>query len=68
VCLPFCVRSSGTFNADGRVDGDIYVWGTETGKLLAKQKVHTPPCSCVAWNSKKHDMIASAGDDYTVRM
>jgi WD40 repeat protein len=60
----------GKVNADARVDGDIYIWGTESGKLLAKQKVHTLPASCnsVAWNPKRPHMIATAGDDGTVRM
>lgn len=51
------------------LDGDIYVWGTETGEFLVKQRVHTPTsCNSVAWNPKRHGMIATAGDDHTIRM
>lgn len=52
------------------IDGDIYVWNTGTGELLLKKRAHTPPASCnsVAWNPKRFHMIASAGDDHTVRM
>ena len=51
-------------------DGDIYVWKTGTGELLLKQRVHDLPASCnsVAWNPKRFHMIASAGDDHTVRV
>jgi WD40 repeat protein len=52
------------------VGGDLYIWETGTGELLLKEKVHTAPesCNCIAWNPKMHGMIATAGDDHTVRM
>jgi WD40 repeat protein len=50
------------------LDGNIYIWDWNTKKLLCKQNVHDShrTCNTIAWNPKRHDMIAAASDDGTV--
>jgi WD40 repeat protein len=50
------------------LDGNIYIWDWNTKKLLCKQNVHNShrTCNAIAWNPKRHNMIAAASDDGTV--
>lgn len=64
------VVDSANFEFRTDVAGNIYIWSTITGSLLIKQRVHnsSAACNCVAWNPKMHSMLATAGDDRSVRM
>jgi WD40 repeat protein len=56
------------FVACGSEEGRVFVWHRETGELLASLAGHSGVVNAVAWNPRNQYMMASAGDDRSVRI
>lgn len=54
--------------ACGSVDGNISLWNRETTELLDTIRGHQGAVSCIQFNPKQTDMMASCSDDNVVRI
>lgn len=50
------------------LDHNVIVWNKKREYPIAVLDGHTKTVNCVSWNPVKHNMIASASDDMTVRI
>lgn len=48
-------------------DGVVYIWDQDTGEVLQKLRGHSGVVYEAAWNAKQ-GMLASCGDDQTVKV
>lgn len=55
------------FVACGSEDGKVYVWSSRSGQQLQCLEGHSGCVNAVAWNPVLPWLLASAGDDGTVR-
>ena len=50
------------------LDNNVYVWHKKREYPIAILDGHTKTVNCVSWNPVRHNMIASASDDMTIRI
>ena len=53
---------------DNCLDNNVYVWHKKREYPIAILDGHTKTVNCVSWNPVRHNMIASASDDMTIRI
>lgn len=56
------------FVACGGVDGRVHVWRRDTGALLTRLECHGTTVNAVCWNPCDPFMMATASDDFTVKL
>lgn len=54
--------------ASGSEDGKIYIYQPDRDQPVIVLSGHSRTVSCVSWNPKYPDLLASASDDGTVRL
>jgi WD40 repeat protein len=57
-----------SFVISGSEDGNILIWHKNIGAAVERLIGHEPRCNAVAWNPADPCMLASCGDDGTVKM
>src|SRR5699024_11205273 len=57
-----------SFVVSGSEDGNILIWHKIIGAAVERLPGHLPRCNAVAWNPADPCMLASCGDDGTVKM
>jgi WD40 repeat protein len=60
--------SDENFIASGSEDGNVVIWNIDKAEPARILKAHTGTVNTVSWNPKYHGMLASGGDDSTVRI
>lgn len=46
----------------------VYIWSRKDSSPILKLEGHSRTVNCVTWNPVRHEMLASASDDGTVRI
>nr|GMD69089.1 WD repeat-containing protein WDS homolog [Ipomoea batatas] len=57
-----------TFIASGSEDSMVYIWNRKSCNPLEILSGHLMTVNCVSWNPTRHQMLASASDDQTIRI
>ncbi|RAL42214.1 unnamed protein product [Cuscuta campestris] len=57
-----------SFIASGSEDSMVYIWNRKNSKPLEILSGHSKTVNCVSWNPRRHQMLASASDDQTIRI
>ncbi|XP_061368607.1 WD repeat-containing protein WDS homolog [Gastrolobium bilobum] len=58
----------GTFIASGSENSQVYIWNPRNCRPIEILSGHSLTVNCVSWNPKRPHMLASASDDYTIRI
>ncbi|XP_021893774.1 WD repeat-containing protein 26 isoform X1 [Carica papaya] len=58
----------GSFIASGSENSQIYIWNRRNSTPIEVLRGHSMTVNCVSWNPKRHQMLASASDDHTIRI
>ncbi|KAG2719395.1 hypothetical protein I3760_03G264200 [Carya illinoinensis] len=56
------------FIASGSENSQVYIWNRRNPKPIEILSGHSRTVNCVSWNPKRHQMLASASDDNTIRI
>lgn len=56
------------FIASGSEDCKVYIWHKNREKPIIVLSGHSQTVNCVAWNPKYPHILASASDDYSIRI
>jgi WD40 repeat protein len=59
---------SGDFIASGSEDESIVIWNRKNENPIHKLIGHIGTVNAVSWNPVHHEMLASGGDDGTIRI
>jgi WD40 repeat protein len=59
---------NGKWIASAGEGNEIHVWDPDTGEVKHKLQGHARPVNALAFNPEKPEVLASAGDDQTVRL
>ncbi|ESW34632.1 hypothetical protein PHAVU_001G167600 [Phaseolus vulgaris] len=57
-----------TFIASGSENSQVYIWNRRNPTPIEVLSGHSMTVNCVSWNPKIPQMLASASDDYTIRI
>lgn len=57
-----------SFALSGSDDGHFLIWHKASGTVVARIHGHEPRCNAVTWNPTNPRMVASCGDDGTIKM
>lgn len=57
-----------TFIASGSENSEVYIWNCRNSRPIEVLSGHSTTVNCVSWNPKMPQMLASASDDYTIRI
>ncbi|RDX91282.1 WD repeat-containing protein 26 [Mucuna pruriens] len=57
-----------TFIASGSESSEVYIWNCRNSRPIEVLSGHSMTVNCVSWNPKIPHMLASASDDYTIRI
>ncbi|KAK7396481.1 hypothetical protein VNO78_17520 [Psophocarpus tetragonolobus] len=57
-----------TFIASGSENSKVYIWNCRNSRPIEVLSGHSMTVNCVSWNPKIPQMLASASDDYTIRI
>ncbi|KAL2660260.1 hypothetical protein GLYMA_03G169100v4 [Glycine max] len=57
-----------TFIASGCENSQVYIWNCRNSRPIEVLSGHSITVNCVSWNPKIPQMLASASDDYTIRV
>lgn len=57
-----------TFIASGSENSLVYIWNRGNSTPLEVLSGHLMTVNCVSWNPRRHQMLASASDDHTIRI
>ncbi|KAG8370848.1 hypothetical protein BUALT_Bualt13G0026000 [Buddleja alternifolia] len=56
------------FIASGSEDSKVYIWNRRSCDPIEILSGHSMTVNCVSWNPRRHEMLASASDDNTIRI
>ncbi|KAL8490006.1 hypothetical protein ACS0TY_025779 [Phlomoides rotata] len=56
------------FIASGSEDSKVYIWNLRNSNPIEILSGHMMTVNCVSWNPVRHQMLASASDDNTIRI
>nr|XP_043635995.1 WD repeat-containing protein WDS homolog isoform X2 [Erigeron canadensis] len=59
---------NGTFIASGSENSQVYIWNRRNSDPIEVLSGHLMTVNCVSWNPRRHQMLASASDDQTIRI
>lgn len=57
-----------SFIASGSENSKVYIWNRRNSRPIEVLSGHLMTVNCVCWNPKRHQMLASASDDHTIRI
>ncbi|XP_027363385.1 WD repeat-containing protein WDS homolog isoform X2 [Abrus precatorius] len=57
-----------TFIASGSENSQVYIWNSRNSRPIEVLSGHSLTVNSVSWNPKRPQMLASASDDYTIRI
>ncbi|KAJ9176516.1 hypothetical protein P3X46_011822 [Hevea brasiliensis] len=57
-----------SFIASGSESSQVYIWNWRNPKPIEVLSGHLMTVNCVSWNPRRHQMLASASDDHTIRI
>ncbi|KAK7267479.1 hypothetical protein RIF29_20153 [Crotalaria pallida] len=57
-----------TFIASGSENAQVFIWNSRNSRPIEVLSGHSLTVNCVSWNPKRPQMLASASDDYTIRI
>ncbi|WCJ38244.1 hypothetical protein M5689_019316 [Euphorbia peplus] len=57
-----------SFIASGSENSQVYIWNRRNSRPIEVLSGHLMTVNCVSWNPKRHQMLASASDDHTIRV
>ncbi|KAG8641863.1 WD repeat-containing protein WDS homolog isoform X2 [Manihot esculenta] len=57
-----------SFIASGSENSQVYIWNRRNPKPIEVLSGHLMTVNCVSWNPRRHQMLASASDDHTIRI
>ncbi|CAH1447231.1 unnamed protein product [Lactuca virosa] len=57
-----------TFIASGSENSQVYIWNRSGSDPIEVLSGHSMTVNCVSWNPRRHQMLASASDDQTIRI
>ncbi|KAK7284186.1 hypothetical protein RJT34_18927 [Clitoria ternatea] len=60
--------ANNTFIASGSENSEVYIWNRRNSRPIEVLSGHSMTVNCVSWNPKIPQMLASASDDYTIRI
>ncbi|KAL4558614.1 hypothetical protein LXL04_036815 [Taraxacum kok-saghyz] len=56
------------FIASGSENSQVYIWNRSSCDPIEVLSGHSMTVNCVSWNPRRHQMLASASDDQTIRI
>ncbi|XP_038717534.1 WD repeat-containing protein WDS homolog [Tripterygium wilfordii] len=57
-----------SFIASGSENSQVYIWNQQVSRPIEVLFGHSMTVNCVSWNPRRHQMLASASDDHTIRI
>ncbi|OIW21333.1 hypothetical protein TanjilG_32424 [Lupinus angustifolius] len=57
-----------TFIASGSENAQVYIWNSRNSRPIEVLSGHSLTVNCVSWNPERPHMLASASDDFSIRI